>query len=134
MAQLNPYLIFAGDCAQAMRFYESVLGGKLDMRTHGESLPPEHVPPGAADRVLHARLEFDDNVLMASDDQVGTPKKDSANFSLSLSYKDAGEARRVFDALSQGGTITMAFEKTFWSAGFGMMVDRFGIPWMVNTL
>src|SRR5688572_27044016 len=134
MAELSPYLIFTGDCAQAMRFYERVLGGNLDIRTHGESMPPEHVPPGAENLILHARLEFDGNALMASDDQVGAPKKESAGFSLSLSYNDAAEANRIFKALAEGGRITMPFAETFWSPGFGMMVDRFGVPWMVNTL
>jgi PhnB protein len=133
VAELNPYLVFKGDCAAAMRFYEQVLGGELDIKTHGESLPPEHVAPGAADLVMHARLEFDGNVLMASDDQVGAPKTPPAGFSLSLTYKTAEESRRIFDALAEGGRVTMAFEKTFWSSGFGMLVDRFGMPWMVNT-
>lgn len=133
MAELNPYLIFNGNCAAAMRFYERVLGGSLSIQTFAEAMPAEHVPAGAADRIIHARLEFDGNALMASDDQVGAPERASAGFSLSLTYPDAAQSRRVFDALAEGGRITMGFEKTFWSEGFGMLTDRFGMPWMVNT-
>jgi len=133
VAELSPYLIFKGNCGEAMRFYAQVLGGTLAIQTHGEALPAEHVAPGAADLVMHARLEFDGNVLMASDDQVGAPKTPPAGFSLSLTYKSADDTRRMFNALAEGGSVTMPVAKTFWSEAFGMLVDRFGMPWMVNT-
>lgn len=133
MPDLSPYLIFDGNCAEAMRFYERVLGGKLALTNHAESPIADQVPPEAGERILHARLELDGGgVLMASDSMVGQPYEGMKFFSVSLIYPTPAEARRVYDAFAEGGRVTMAFDKTFWSEGFGMLVDRFGTPWMVN--
>ena len=132
MHQLNAYLFFDGTCADAMRFYERTLGGKLDLITHAQSPIAGETPPGSADRILHARLVFDGGMLMASDSMVGQPYEGMKGFSLSLIYPTAAEGRRMFDALAQGGKVTMPMQKTFWAEGFGMLVDRFGTPWMVN--
>ena len=133
MSQLDTYVFFDGNCAEAMRFYERTLGGKLEvLMTHGESPMAAQTPPGSADRILHARLVVDGRVLMASDGMVGQPYEGMKSFSVSLIYPTAAEARRIFDALAKGGQVQMAFEKTFWAEGFGMLVDRFGTPWMVN--
>lgn len=132
MSQLDAYLIFDGNCAEAMSFYERTLGGRLRMTTHGESPAATHMPPGSADRILHARLELDNRVLMASDSMAGQPVGPMRGFALSLVYPTVPEARRVFEALAEGGKVTMPFEKTFWAEGFGMLADRFGTPWMVN--
>jgi PhnB protein len=133
MHQLNAYLFFDGTCAKAMRFYERTLGGKLSLMTHAESPMAAQTPPGSADRIMHARLDFDSGMLMASDSMVGHPYAGMKGFSLSLTYPTAADARRMFDALAEGGQVTMPFQKTFWSEGFGMLVDRFGAPWMINT-
>jgi PhnB protein len=131
---LDTYLFFDGNCAEAMRFYERALGGKLKMMmTHAESPGGAHnAPPGMANRIMHAALELGDRVLMASDAMAGEPYGGMKNFSLSLSYKTNEEAQRIFDALAQGGKVTMPFAKTFWADGFGMVSDRFGTPWMVS--
>jgi PhnB protein len=132
MHQLNTYLFFDGTCADAMRFYERTLGGKLTLMTHAESPMAAQTPPGSADRIMHARLDFDGGMLMASDSMAGQPYEGMKGFSLSLIYPTAAEGRRMFDALAQGGRIIMPIEKTFWAEAFGMLVDRFGTPWMVN--
>jgi PhnB protein len=132
MHQLNTYLFFDGTCADAMRFYERTLGGKLSLMTHAESPMAAQTPPGSADRIMHARLDFDGGMLMASDWMAGQPYGGMKGFSLSLIYPTAAEARRMFDTLAQGGQVTMPMDKTFWAETFGMLVDRFGTPWMVN--
>jgi PhnB protein len=134
MPILDSYLFFDGNCAQAMRFYERTLGGKLEMMmTHAESPVADQAPPGSADRIMHARLNVDGRALMASDAMPGQPYEGMTNFSLSLIYPTVAEAKRVFDALSEGGRVTMPFQKTFWAEAFGMLVDRFGTPWMINA-
>ncbi len=132
MHQLNTYLFFDGTCADAMRFYERTLGGKLSLMTHADSPMAAQTPAGSADRILHARLDFDGGMLMASDSMVGQPHEGMKGFSLSLIYPTAAEGRRMFDALAQGGQVTMPMQKTFWAEGFGMLTDRFGTPWMVS--
>jgi PhnB protein len=132
MPAINPYLIFNGNCAEAMRFYERTLGGKLEMMTHGQSPIADQIPPGSADRILHARLAFDGGVLMASDGMVSDSYKGMHGFSVSVIYPTAAEAKRVFDALAKGGKVTMPLDKTFWAEAFGMLVDRFGTPWIIN--
>ena len=130
--QLVPYLNFNGNCAEAFRFYERVLGGKIEvLLTHGDSPVAAQVPPEWKDRVLHARLVVGDQVLLASD---APPEKYAPTRGI---YAFAGldtpeEAERIFAALAGGGTITMPFGPTFWASAFGMCVDRFGIGWMVN--
>jgi PhnB protein len=132
MTDASVYLTFNGNCADAMRFYEQALGGKLTMQTHAEGMPAEYVKPGMANRVLHARLDLNKTVIMASDGMLNQDEPMSG-FSVSVNYTDANEGKRVFDKLAQGGKVVMPFEKTFWSPGFGMLKDRFGTPWMVNT-
>jgi PhnB protein len=131
--QLDSYLFFDGRCAEAMRFYEGTLGGKLEaMLTYGESPDPQHCPTDAKDLVMHARLTFGDRALMASDTPPGMGFKPMAGCALSLGYESADEARRVFDALAKGGSVTMPMQKTFWTETFGMLTDRFGTAWMVG--
>jgi PhnB protein len=135
MPQLASYLTFDGTCAEAMRFYERTLGGKLEtLTTHADSPIAGQTPSDDADRVLNARLVLDGGaVLMASDTMTGHPYEGMKGFSVSLTYPKSSDSRRVFDALSNGGKVTLPLQKTFWSEAFGMVVDRFGTPWMVNT-
>lgn len=133
MPTLDSYLFFNGTCAEAMRFYERTLGGKLEaMMTYAQSPDPEHCAAGAADRIMHACLVLDGRMLMASDmpPQQGDAK--AGGFALALNYPTAAEARKVFDALATGGSVTMPLQKTFWTESFGMLTDRFGTPWMVG--
>jgi len=133
MANLDPYLFFDGTCAEAMRFYQRTLGGKLDMMTPADSPMAAETPPGSADKTLHARLAFEDRSLMASDWMgEGPPYEGMKGFALALAYPAVDEAQRVFDALAEGGKVNMPMQKTFWVESFGMLVDRFGTPWMVS--
>jgi PhnB protein len=131
--QVDPYLFFDGNCAEAMRFYERALGGKLEaLMTHADSPMPEAIPPGSRDRIMHARLSLGDRALMASDTMPGEPYGGMKNVFVSLTYPTVADANRVFAALAQGGKVNMPIQKTFWTEAFGMVVDRFGAPWMVS--
>jgi PhnB protein len=130
--QLIPYLSFNGQCEAAFKFYEKCLGGKIEaIFPYGESPMAAQAPAGWENKVMHARLNIGGMILMGSD----TPPEryqHPQGFSVSLSTKDVAESERIFAELSQNGNVQMAIQKTFWSARFGMFVDQFGIPWMVN--
>src|SRR3954462_2822775 len=124
MATVETYLTFNGNAADAMRFYERALGGKLEaLMTFADSPMAGQAPAGAENRVMHARLLIGDRAIMASDAMMGQPYNGMQGFALSLTYPAASESQRIFDVLAEGGTITMPFQKTFFSAGFGMVVD-----------
>jgi PhnB protein len=130
--ELNPCLNFSGQCAAAFKFYEQCLGGKIVMmQTHGETPAKDHVPADWRDKVIHARLVVGDRVLMGSD---APPPHYAAlpGVQMSISVSTTAEGERVFKALAENGKITMPFQKTSWSSGIGVAVDRFGIPWMVT--
>ncbi|MGZ5121762.1 MAG: VOC family protein [Burkholderiales bacterium] len=130
--QINPYLLFNGQCEAAFKFYERVLGGKIDaMMTHAGTPAEAHVPPEWRNKIIHARLVVGDEVLMGSDappDRFQKPQ----GFSVSIQINKPADAERIFKALAENGTVQMPFEQTFWAFRFGMCGDRFGIPWMVN--
>jgi PhnB protein len=134
MAKIDSYLFFDGNCAEAMRFYEHALGAKLEMMMKGSEMPgAEKMPPGGADKIMHARLGLGDGrALMASDWMSPEPYKGMNGFAISVQYPTTADAKRVFDALAQGGKVNMPLGPTFWSQAFGMLVDRFGTPWMVS--
>jgi PhnB protein len=134
MPQLNAYISFDGNCAEAMQFYETVLEGKLEaMMKNSQSPMAGQLPPGSADLVMHARLVLDNGVLMAGDAMPGCSAYEGMKgFSLTLTYPDATQARDVFARLSEGGKVTMAMEASFWADAFGMLVDRYGTPWIIN--
>ncbi|NGN44377.1 VOC family protein [Mesorhizobium sp. CGMCC 1.15528] len=129
----NTYLAFNGTCEAAFKFYEKVLGGKIVMMMPHAGTPAEgYVPAEWRDKIMHARLTFgDDQVLMGSDAPPQYKTK-MDGFSISLQFTDKAEAKRVFDALAEKGEVKQPFEKTFWAEGFGMLIDQFGTPWMVN--
>lgn len=130
--QLDSYLLFNGQCEAAFKFYAQVLGGKIEaMMTHAGTPAEEQVPAEWRDKILHARLVVGDQALMASDAPPGRYDKPQG-FSVSIGLNDVAKAERIFNALAENGTVQMPFQQTFWAAGFGMCVDRFGIPWMVN--
>jgi PhnB protein len=130
--QLNPYLLFNGNCAEAFKFYEETLGGKIEgLHTFAGSPAAEHAPPEWGDKVMHATISIGDYKLMGSDAPPGRYEKPTG-ISVSISLNDREKGERIFNALAEGGTTTMPFGKTFWADGFGMCTDRFGIPWMVN--
>ena len=130
--QMNPYLYFDGDCEAAFKFYEAVLGGKIvAMMTHEGTPAAEQVPAEWRSKIIHARMTIGDQVLMASDAPPGHYQK-QGGFSLNIGTNDPAEAERIYHALAENGTETRPIAETFWAVRFGMLVDRFGIPWMVN--
>lgn len=131
--RMVPYLNFDGTCAEAFRFYRSVLGGEFvgGIQTHGDSPIADQVPPEWHDRVLHVHLAAGDAVLLGSDTPPGQAPR-LGGVHVSIGVDEPAEADRIFAALSQGGTVTMEIGETFWARRFGMFTDRFGIPWMVN--
>ena len=134
MAQFEPYLSFNGNCAEAMRFYETTLGGKVEMMMKFSDAPAEPGQPEMkGDGILHASMTLDGNRIMASDTPPGMSYEPMKGITVSLAYSTVEEGRRIFEALSQGGKVTMPYQKTFWADGFGMVTDRFGTPWMVNA-
>ncbi|HYQ62188.1 VOC family protein [Actinophytocola sp.] len=125
---LNPYINFAGNARQAMEFYEQVFGGTLRLSTFGD-FGSEDAPNG----IMHGQLETPSGyTLMAADNPPGQPHQPGNNITVSLSGDDGEELRGYFDKLSSGGTVTLPLEKQAWGDEFGMVVDRFGIAWMVN--
>jgi PhnB protein len=130
--KLNTYLMFNGNCAAAFKFYEGVLGGKITMMLDHSTAPPnENITPEWREKIMHARLEIGDQVLMASDAPPAYAQPNQG-FNINIDVADPAEAERLFKALSENGTITMPFGQTFWAYRFGMLVDQFGIPWMIN--
>lgn len=128
------YLFFNGNCAEAMKFYQGLLGGKLEIMTYGEQPDgelPKHVD---ASKVMHAALTLPDGgEIYASDDMSGSPYQGMHGFAVALNPKTAGEARKIFDPLSQNGQVYMPLEATFWSSAFAMFADRFGTPWIISA-
>ncbi|HKO96341.1 MAG TPA: VOC family protein [Pyrinomonadaceae bacterium] len=129
--QSNPYLSFNGQCEAAFKFYEKLLGGRITYsQTWGNSPACEAMPPEAQDLIMHTTLDLGDSTLMGADsppNQYEEPK----GMHITLHFKEKDEAERVFQALAEGGKIQMPFAPTFFSIGFGMCADRYGIPWMV---
>ena len=130
--QLNPYLAFNGQCEEAFKFYEKALGGKIVAMIPHEGSPAEgQVPPEWRKKIMHARLEIGDHVLMGGDAPPQHQVKPQG-FTVALQIPDVADAERVFKALSESGNIQMPFQETFWAIRFGMLTDRYGVPWMVN--
>ena len=130
--QLDPYLMFDGTCEAAFNFYRQCLGGEIVMMSRYGEAPGEGMPGCNPDHIMHARLEFDGRVLMASDNHPDYPYEGIKGCSMSLNVASIGEAERVFNVLSENGKVSMPLQETFWAVRFGMFEDRFGVPWMVN--
>ena len=128
------YLSFDGTCAEAMRFYERALGGKLEVLMSGADSPmANQMPKEFAHRILHARLALPDGgTLFAGDAPAHIPYEGIKGVSITLNYATTGEAQKVFNALADGGRVTMPMQPAFWAKTWGMLVDRFGTPWIVN--
>ena len=130
--RMHPYLSFKGDCEAAFKFYEECLGGQPGSIFRYGGSPMEHLaPPDWSDKVMHGSLTLGGQVLMAAD-VVPANYEEPKGFSLSLQITNATDAERIFSALASGGRVVMPLEKTFWAERFGMVVDRFGIPWLIN--
>lgn len=130
--EINSYLNFNGQCEAAFQFYAKLLGGKIDaMIPHAGTPAAANIPAEWGPKIMHAHMVVDGRSLMGSDvppDHYTAPK----GFAVSAHTKTPEEAERVFAGLAEGGTVTMPIQQTFWSPRFGMVTDRFGIPWMVN--
>jgi PhnB protein len=130
--QVNPYLTFDGQCEAAFEFYAKVLGGKIEtMMTYGSSPMAEQTPPAWRNKIMHARLTVGDKMLMTSD---APPDRYEAmkGFMVTLGIGDPSGAEHLFHVLSENGTVQMPIQETFWARRFGMLVDQFGTPWMMN--
>src|SRR5688572_33011362 len=133
MSQLEPYLFFNGNCAEAVRFYEKALDGKLEMMMKASEAPAGNGCPGAnPDAVMHACVMVEGRRLMASDWMSPEPYPGINGVSISLVYPTVEEAKRKFEALAKGGKVIMPLDKTFWVESFGMLTDKYGANWMVN--
>lgn len=129
--QLTPYIIFNGNCEEALNFYAKALGGATGQISRYADAPAENQMGMDPQKIMHTNFTVDGNVLfMASDGP--SEAKDSGMISLSLNVADIGKTQNVFTGLSQGGTVTMPLQDTFWGATFGMLIDRYGIKWMLN--
>ena len=130
--KLNPYLMFAGNCAPAFSFYNEQLGGQnLSLMPYRGSPMEEQVPEQARDRIMHASLQLGAQILMGSDCPPSQPYEGIKGCAMTITVETDAEAERVFNALAQNGKITMALDATFWASKFGMLTDQFGVAWMV---
>jgi PhnB protein len=132
---ITPHLNFNGQCKEAFDFYAELLDGEIKFSMTWGEMPGEmgsQCPPETKNLIMHSTLEVDGDLIMGADsppDRYTPPK--GMTISIGVKSKDKGE--KIFNRLSEGGKVTMPYAQTFWSPGFGMCVDRFGIPWMVNT-
>jgi PhnB protein len=130
--RLITYLNFKGQCEEAFKFYAQSLGGKIETLIPFVGTPSaEHVPADWHNKIMHAHMIIGESDLLGSD---APPDRyeGAKGFHVTIQVKDTAEAERIFKALSEGGTVTMPIQQTFWAARFGMLVDKFGIPWMIN--
>ena len=133
--QIQPYLFFNGRCEEAIDFYRNALGAEVEMmmrfKESPDPLPPGLITPGFENKVMHASVRIGGAVMMASDG-MAAGETNFKGFSLSIDAPDAAGVDRLFNALAEGGSVTMPLGKTFWSPRFGMVTDRFGVGWMVG--
>jgi PhnB protein len=131
---INPYLPFNDQCEEAFKFYAQCFGGNIEMMLTNGQTPPEvasHIPAARHNLIMHASLRVGNTLLMGTDmplDQYKVPQGISAV----MNIEDAAETARVFNALAEGGAVRMPLQKTFFAQSFGVVTDRFGIPWMIN--
>jgi PhnB protein len=130
--QLNPYLSFNGRCEEAFKFYQQILGGNIQtMMTWGESPMADQVPSEWRDKIIHTSLIAGESALLGADAPPDYYQK-PGGFSVTIQIDDTADAERIFNSLAEDGTVKMPLQQTFWAERFGMLIDRFGIPWMVN--
>lgn len=130
MLGINPYIAFKGNCREAIEFYKSALGATVVFsQTMGES---PMAGMGPAENIMHCTIKVGNSTIMMCDDPSPDDTPVGGNISLALGLNDPEKAKEYFANLSEGGTVIMALEKTFWAEAFGMLTDKFGIKWMVN--
>ena len=129
--QVQPYLFFDGRSEEAIEFYRNALGAEVTFLMRFKECPEKSsIPPGAEEKVMHASLRIGDTTVMASDGEC-KGRENFGGISLSLTAADEAEAERLFNALADGGQVRVPLTKTFFSPRFGVVADRFGVPWMV---
>jgi PhnB protein len=130
--QINPYLSFNGQCEQALRYYEQHLGAKVEMMmTYGASPMADQTPPDQRGRIMHATFKLDGQTLSGADAPPQHYRKPEG-MSLLLGLSDVAQAERIFQALAVNGEVKMPMQQTFWAERFGVVIDQFGTPWMIN--
>ena len=129
----RPYLFFGRNCREAFTRYQEIFGGELSIMSSADMPPGEDAPPVEGEWIMHAALTLGDDLLMGSDDPMSDSFGPVQGMMVAYTAADLEEANRVFDALSEGGTVTEPMGPTFFSAGWGMCTDAFGTPWMVDT-
>ena len=130
--RLIPYLTFSGECEAAFKFYEKCLGGKIaGLWPYAGSPMESQVPAEWRNKIMHATLNVGEAVLQGADVPPSGYQKPQG-FSVSIGLKDAAQAERIFQVLSENGTVQWPLQETFWAVRFGVLVDRFGIPWSIN--
>lgn len=133
MASINPYLTFNGNCEEAFKFYKKVFGTDYTSNVRFKDMKSEHPTPEAmGDKIMHVSLPIGNGLVLMGSDSPQWEVKIGNNISISIVATSQDEADKLFNGLSAGGNVTMPMDKTFWGAYFGMFVDKFGIPWMVN--
>jgi len=131
--QINAYLVFGGNCEEAFNFYAHCLRGDIVvLQRFGDTQGCEGIPASHKDKIMHVRLQAGSQVLMASDNHPDHPYDGVKGCSIAVSVEQPEEAERIFGELSQGGTLIMPMQETFWAQRFGMLTDKFGVPWMIN--
>lgn len=134
MPEVMFYLIYDGNCAEALHFYEHALGARIDVLIRGADTPmAAHIPPEHADRVVHGRLALPGGgMLYAGDCQAHVDYLGIHGVRMTLNFESAVQAAEAFNGLAEGGEVTMPLQQTFWAVVSGMVTDRFGVPWMIN--
>ena len=132
--QVQAYLNFGGRCEEALAFYKKAIGAEVTMMMRWKESPDPAMkaPPGREEKIMHAAFKVGETTLMA-DDGMGLEKAEFKGVTLSIEVPNDAEAKRVFDALGDGGSVQMPLMKTFWTSSWGMLTDKFGVPWMVNV-
>ncbi|WP_248321728.1 MULTISPECIES: VOC family protein [unclassified Caballeronia] len=133
--QLDTYLFFHGDCADALALYQSAFGAEIQTLIRFRDTPDAaNVPAEWHDKVMHALFSVGGTAIMVSDGQFGQPQREYQGFTLSIGADSPESGERAFNALSEGGTVLTPWQSTFFTAGFGMLKDRFGVPWLINVV
>lgn len=132
--QINPYLNFTDNCEEAFNLYHAVLGGDMEISRFSEMPPDENAPPVDGNKIMHVSLTLGDGqVLMGSDVPPHMGEVVVGNHAhMSVAPDSAEDAKRIYDAMSDGGQVVMPLQSMFWGADFGVLIDKFGVTWMVN--
>ncbi|WP_429300053.1 VOC family protein [Paraburkholderia sp. GAS199] len=133
---VQSYVFFNGRCEEALDFYTQKLGAEVMMKMRYKDAPPDAqatIRPGIEEKIMHASIKLGSTIWMASDGHCDPAEPPMSGFNISLTADSTEAAEKYFNALAEGGTVNLPFQPTFWSKGFGMVKDRFGLGWMVSS-